>query len=372
MRVFTRRHITFGTYLSSWSRVLEYYSTPRRFQYHWDGILVNGIRQHLRFPLNYSPSAARLSLDAMREPLREIYQEFAFDIMYMATWGDFSLAAAKVAKELRVPYLATAIGNYENRFYNKPYSLPYRIQRELYEGSKLVLCVSNDLERKAQIMTDGKVPTWTWDSGVNMQHFAPSVKQRQQRRAELGIAENELLLTFVGRLVKEKGIYELLGAFGPLAKDGPQVKLALVGHAPRERRIRRKLRAEGLENRVIMVGGVPAAEIASYLNATDLFVFPSFNEGLPNVIKEACSCALPIVATNVGGIPEIVKDGVNGLLVPAQDVNALLLAIRKMVADPELLSKFGSAARESISREYDYRKNGQVLVNKIREIIASE
>lgn len=371
VRVFTRRHITFGTYLSSWSRVREYYATPRRFQYDWDGIPVTGIRLHFRFPLNYSTSATSISLRAVQGPLRNIYNEFPFDLMYMATWGDFSLASAKVAKELGVPYIASAIGGYENRYYNKPNSLPYRIQRELYEGSELVVCLSKDLEQKAQIITNGKAPTWTWNSGVDLQRFAPSAKRRQERRTELGIADDEMLLTFVGRLVKEKGVDELLNTFGTFAKEEPQAKLALVGHADRGRQIRRKLRAEGLEKRVLMTGGVPATEVVSYLNATDLFVFPSWDEGLPNVIKEAGACALPIVATNVGGIPEIIEDGMTGLLVPAHDQDALLKAMRELVADPGRRSRFGEAARKFISTKYNYHINGQLLVQKIKEIVAA-
>ena len=233
VRVFTRRHITFGTYVSSWSRVREYYAAPRHFEYDWDGIKVSGIRHHLWLPLNYSPGATRLTLNAMREPLRNIFKQLPFDLMYMATWGDFSLAAAKVARELGVPYLASAIGGYVNRYYNKPNSLPYRIQRELYDGSELVVCLSKDLERKVQIMTDGKVPTWSWDSGVDTQYFAPSIARRQQLRAALGVAEDDLLFTFVGRLVKEKGIYDLIRAFGTFAKEQPGAKLALIGHTHR-------------------------------------------------------------------------------------------------------------------------------------------
>lgn len=369
VRVFTRRHITFGTYLSSLSRIQEYYATPRYFHYDWDGIPVDGIRLHLRFPLNYSKSSVDLTYSAIREPLREIYGEFPFDLMYMATWGDFSLAAARVAKTLGVPYVATAIGGYENRYYNKPDSLPYRIQRELYLGSELVQCVSKDLERKIRIMTDGRVPTWTWESGVDLEQFAPSVERRQRRRADLCIAEDQILITFVGRLVKEKGIDELFDAFGVLAREEPRTKLALVGHAHKEGPIRRKLGAKGLEERVVMVGGVPAKEIPGYLNATDLFVFPSWNEGLPNAVKEASACALPIVATNVGGIPEIIEDGVTGLLVPPRSADALFEALRRLVADVDLCSKLGTAAREAVSKAWDYHKNGPLLVEKIRGII---
>ncbi len=369
VRVFTRRHITLGTYISSWSRVREYYMTPRCFQYDWDGIPVNGVQMHMLLPLNFSSSAVRISLNAVREPLKDIYKEFPFDLMYMATWGDFSLAAANVAKSLEVPYIATAIGGYENRYYDKPHSIPYKIQRELYEGSKLVLCVSRDLEQKAQFMTESSVPTCTWDAGVDMQHFKPSEERRRERCAELGIAEDELLLTFVGRLGEQKGIYELLSAFCILKKENQRVKLALVGHAKKKRLIEHKLRIEGLENHVLLVGGVPATQIVGYLNATDLFVFPSWHEGLPNVIKEASACALPIIATNVGGIPEIIKTGENGLLVPPRDPDALLEAMLLLVKDAELRSKFGAAARKRVSLDYDSQRNGGVLVNMIREII---
>lgn len=369
VRVFTRRHITLGTYLTSLSRVREYFATPRQFRYDWGGIPVTGIRLHFRFPLNYSPSAVHLSIHAMRAPLVNLYNEFPFDLMYMATWGDFSLAAAKVAAELGIPYLATAIGGYENRYYNKPMSLPYRIQRELYEGSKLVLCVSEDIERKAQIMTDGRVPTWTWDSGVDMQHFSPSLTCRKQRRTEIGIGENDLLFSFVGRLTKQKGISDLLSAFCELAKEQPRVKLLLVGHGRMERSIRQQLHCAGLETRVSLTGGVPADDIVNYLNASDIFVFPSWHEGLPNVVKEASACALPIIASNVGGIPEIIGDGQNGILVPPRNRGALLAAMRRLASDSDLRAKLGHAARKDVGLKYDYHTNGHLLVEKIRSIV---
>jgi glycosyltransferase involved in cell wall biosynthesis len=99
-------------------------------------------------------------------------------------------------------------------------------------------------------------------------------------------------------------------------------------------------------------------------------VFPSWNEGLPNVVKEASASALPIVATKVGGIPEIVEDGATGFLVPARDVDALREAIKTLVRDAELRSRFGMEARRRVCRDYDYHKNGALLAERIRTAVA--
>lgn len=370
IRVFTRRHITFGTYIKEWPRIREYYATQQHFHYDWDGIPVYGRRIHLRLPLNYSRSATRLTLNAIRTPLHDLFREFPFDLMYMATWGDFSLAAAGVAKELGVPYIASAIGNYVNRFYNKPNSLPYCIQRELYEGSKLVLCVSNDLNRKVQSMTDGIVPTVTWDSGVDTRHFTWSKERREQRRRELGVAKDEILFTFVGRLVKEKGIYELINAFAVISKEYPKSRLLLVGDTSEKSRILRKIKTQGIHNKVQLAGGVPATDIVNFLNATDIFVFPSWHEGLPNVVKEASACGLPIVATEVGGIPDVIENGVSGLLVPPDAPANLIGAIRKLVVDSTLRSRLGAAALKHVHAKFDYYLNGKLLAAMFKKIIA--
>lgn len=179
-------------------------------------------------------------------------------------------------------------------------------------------------------------------------------------RATLGLGEGTRLLVAVGRLSPEKGIDVLLAAIARLhGEGGRDLHLALVGEGPQARALRAQASRLGMAARVTFVGHVSTP--GDFLQAADIVVLPSRSEGIANVALEAMALGRPLVATAVGGTPEIVRDGASGLLVPADDAAALARAVERVLADPALAAHLARGARDHARAELSVTARGARL-----------
>jgi glycosyltransferase involved in cell wall biosynthesis len=160
-------------------------------------------------------------------------------------------------------------------------------------------------------------------------------------------------VVYVGRLVPQKGVYALVEAASRLRT--PAADVVFVGDGPGRPRLERLIRTLGVEERVHITGFIPHEQVPAVLASADLLVLPSVYEELGTVLVEALQAGLPVVATRVGGIPEVVEDGVTGLLVPAQDPAALAEAIDRALRDRAMAGRFRSAAAER-APSYDLKR----------------
>ena len=156
---------------------------------------------------------------------------------------------------------------------------------------------------------------------------------------------------FVSRLDRAKGVMVLLDAFRELATKWPKLELQLVGEGDASAALRNRVRELGLDGRV-KASGFAEGDVRVVLESFRIYVFPSFHEGLPYSILEAMRAGCTIVSTSVGGIPEILRDGVEGLLVPPRDPGALSRAIDRLLSDEDEARRLGRAARERFERNY--------------------
>ncbi|MDO5056231.1 MAG: glycosyltransferase [Lautropia sp.] len=159
-----------------------------------------------------------------------------------------------------------------------------------------------------------------------------------------------MLLLFVGRLVEHKNLPRLLDAFATLAHGRPQLRLLLVGSGPLGPSLMAHTTRLGLTGQVLMLG--ERDDVPALMAAADIVVAPSLREGLSNVILEAMALGRPIVATRVGGTPEAIDDGENGLLVDPLDTDALAAAMQRLVEDAPLRQRLGEAARHKVLEHY--------------------
>ena len=186
-------------------------------------------------------------------------------------------------------------------------------------------------------------------NAVDTKLFKPSSNGTNlQLRSKYGIKEKDILILFVGYLDVFKGIFEILEAFHNIKKANKNVKLLIVGTGPQERDMKRKVLELNLKRFVFFTGGLNHHDLPGYYQEADIFVLPSYTEGLPLSILEAMSCGLPIITTNVGGIPEIIESGFNGFMVSPQDSNELKEKLEILVNDSNLRSKFGSRSVDLI------------------------
>jgi len=172
----------------------------------------------------------------------------------------------------------------------------------------------------------------------------------------------------VGRLVPAKDYHTLIIAFNKLLEDGLNIDLIFVGDGPERSRLESLVQDLNISNHVKFAGF--QEDVRSFLNEFDLFVLSSITEGIPVAMLEAMAMGVPVVATRVGGIPEVIQDNVNGLLVECRNPEMLAGAIKQLIDDNSLREKIGGAGHEkvkcSFSREAICSQYEQLYVDLLR------
>jgi len=211
-------------------------------------------------------------------------------------------------------------------------------------------------------------------SGVDLQRFNPAVaiEARTDMRRRLGIAETALVIIFVGRVTRDKGVVELMTAFRMLREHYDNIHLVLVGPLEPERDPlpSETLDALSTDAQVHTVGFVSQPE--QYLAIADIFCLPSYREGFGSVVIEAGAMNLPTAATHVTGVVDAVVDGETGILVPPKDVAALTWALRTMVESPELRCRMGQAARLHVVKHFDAKVINQAVIDEYYRLVRRE
>jgi glycosyltransferase involved in cell wall biosynthesis len=204
------------------------------------------------------------------------------------------------------------------------------------------------------------VPTHCLPNGVDLARFRPvDPETRIQLRRRLGLPLEALVVLYVGRLEPIKGADLLLHAWASFVgrNVGRAPMLALAGDGSEREMLTGLSRSLGIERSVRFLGVVGAGsmetqQVADWLNAADLFVLPSRSEGVSNALLEALACGLPALATAVGGSPEVIEDGVNGVLVPPEDAGLLADGLLHLARDPDHARTLGAAARQTIEARF--------------------
>jgi colanic acid/amylovoran biosynthesis glycosyltransferase len=170
-------------------------------------------------------------------------------------------------------------------------------------------------------------------------------------------------LISVGRLTDVKGYPLLLEAVAHLVAEGRDVRLRLVGDGPDSRQLQQRAQQLGIAERVLFEGWKNQEELRQLYAGSDLCVLSSFSEGVPVVLMEAMATGVPCVAPRITGVPELIRDGVEGLLVTPANVDDLAAAIASLIDNPELRRQMATRSRERIADQYELRKNVLRLSN---------
>lgn len=193
-------------------------------------------------------------------------------------------------------------------------------------------------------------------NGIDTTYFDPHFytdHAKAELRSSLKISVKDVVFCFIGRMVADKGVSELIRAFNNVQTHLPQAKLLLIG--PHERDL--DPLDEDSERQIAENPGIIwrdfQNDVRPYLAISDMFVFPSYREGFPNVVMQAGAMGLPCIVSNINGCNEIIRHGENGLIVPVKDVQALQAAMEQMTQNQELREKLKSNARPIITNNYD-------------------
>ncbi len=180
----------------------------------------------------------------------------------------------------------------------------------------------------------------------------PPEDEIRAARIALGLSEEEAVILAAGRLSREKGHADLITAAAELSRMGdlPPFRVVIVGDGPERGALSRQAEALGIANKVVFAGF--QRNMAPYFAMARMLALPSHSEGSPNVVLEAMAAGLPIAATSVGGVPEILEHRTTGLLVPGHDSAALAGALREVLTNPELGQRLGESAQAESRRGY--------------------
>ncbi len=188
-------------------------------------------------------------------------------------------------------------------------------------------------------------------NAVDLSRFQSNGRDPVQKRRELGFAPDEFLIATVGRLSPEKAQGDLLTAFGQVVSEFPKARLLIVGDGPLRSELEEKARLLPADT-VSFVGF--RRDVHEIMPIIDLFALSSLTEGLPNVVLEAFACGKPVVATAVGGVPEIVEHGVSGLLVPPDRPATFAQAIARCLEAPQVGAAMGFAGYERVNSKFSF------------------
>lgn len=286
--------------------------------------------------------------------------------------GIVGMLAAKLA---RVPVrLHTVAGlplietiGFKRKILNFVEKLTYGCATKVYPNSYglLGIIIQNNFckSKKLKVIANGS------SNGIDTEHFNPdliSLEQKVNLKNELGIAANDFVFLFIGRLVKDKGINEMIFAFEKLQTEISTIKLLLVGNfeVDLDPLLPTTINSINTNPNIILVGF--QNDVRPYFSISNCLVFPSYREGFPNVVLQAGAMELPSIVSDINGCNEIIEDDRNGLIIPVKNENALFEAMKKMIIETTLANKMKTNCRQMIVSKYDQKLVWEAILLEYR------
>jgi len=204
--------------------------------------------------------------------------------------------------------------------------------------------------------------------GIDLAHYNPELPE-VQTEAERIRKPGVFTFVFIGRLVRDKGINELVEAFERLNKEIPAIRLTLVGRQEPELDPLKPETIAKIDNNKNIEAVGQQSDVRPWLAASDAFVFPSYREGFPNVVIEAGAMCLPSIVTDINGSREIIIEGKNGTIIPPRDADALYMAMKSFLEYPDIRTEMATNARPLIASRYEQSYVRRCLKEYYREIL---
>lgn len=238
--------------------------------------------------------------------------------------------------------------------------------KRVLKNADSVIALTNDMKERMQNLYLRDV--FVIPNGIEFARFQGLTKEKA--RQKLMVRHDESIILFTGTLKSVKGLNYLIEAMSIIFRENPKARLVLIGDGPQRQNLERLARELNLAGQTSFIGRVSNESIPEYMAASDVFVLPSLSEGLPVVSLEAMASGLPIVATKIGGLPEIIKEGENGFLVEPRSPKEIAERVLFLLRDDELRRKISENNRHR-AMAYDWRN----IVDKIelvyREVLSS-
>ena len=258
----------------------------------------------------------------------------------------------------------------KRRLLNLVEKLTYLLATKVYPNSYGLknIILENRFTKKSKL----KVIANGSSNGINLNFFKHSNISKEVivgLKSHLGILENDFVYVFVGRLVGDKGVNELVKAFTQIANFNKSFKLLLVGHLESELDPldENTLTTIDVENQILVVGF--QKDVRPYLCISNVLAFPSYREGFPNVVMQAGAMDLPSIVTNINGCNEIIEDMHNGLIIESKDIESLKKAMLNIFEDKKLYKTCSQNARKVISSKYEQKLYWNALLQEYNTLL---
>jgi teichuronic acid biosynthesis glycosyltransferase TuaC len=357
-------------YVPVWcQRILMLSATGPVIQHEtWNGLEIHRpayfsirSRRHLWFQSRSASLAAAAICEAL-------HRRYLFDVVLSTGFGPAAHVSQYVAGRVGRRSVAWAIGS-------DVHTMPHlsdenmRLFRHNVRHSHLILATSEALRREILKICPWARHAHTFYRGIELPVLRPAAERPAIRR-DLGLAADRTYMLTAGDVARTKGSEEFYGCFRQLATRWPALAAVWVGDGAEANALRRLAAQDGLTDRFTITGQVPRARVLEFMQAADVMAFPSHAEGLPNVVMEAMAAGLPVVATGVGGIPEIIIGGVTGLRTPVKDIAGMAAGVERVLRDPVGARRRAEAAQHLIRSHFDVGRNAPVLLSILEGVAA--
>ncbi len=245
--------------------------------------------------------------------------------------------------------------------------LTYRCATKVYPNSNGLLDIITENKycsvAKLKVIANGS------SNGIDTEYFNPilfSETQNLELKKQLALSVSNFVFVFVGRLVSDKGINEMVSAFKIVNENHPNAKLILVGDYESDLDPLQPLTLDEIQtnNSIITVGF--QSDVRLYLAIADVLVFPSYREGFPNVVMQAGAMGLPAIVSNINGCNEIIVEGKNGTIIPVKNTSAMIEKMELLMIDENYFKKLKSSAREMIVLRYEQKLVWEAILQEYK------
>ena len=291
-----------------------------------------------------------------RKKIKEVYKAFKPDIVHAHYATSYGMLGSLLKHK---PYLISVWGSDVFEFPQASFINKIILKRNLSKATRL-FSTSKIMGLETKKYTNKKVETVPF--GVDITKFHPVPQKKESTIITLGIIKT---------LELNYGINYLLDAFKLIISkyDTIKFKLTIAGDGSQKEALKKQVHELNIEDLVDFKGQINQTEVADCFNQMDIAIIASLAESFGVSAVEAAACGIPVVATNVGGLPEVVLDGKTGLLCPSKNPQALANQISKLIEDSDLRKKMGKEARKFVVKNYNWEKNVDLMMTHYQSIM---
>jgi teichuronic acid biosynthesis glycosyltransferase TuaC len=309
-------------------------------------------------------SSGKLLYARLLRRIRKLHSVKPIDVIHAHAALPCGHAAALLSTSLNIPFVVTVHGlDVFNNCHlgGIPAAWRRKVSADVYRAARNVVCISGKVQEILKAGTPAETCSTIVHNGVNPSLFSPNPAEGRPFDPEILIA---------GTLLRSKGHELVLRALGKLRASFPQLQCRIIGEGPDRARFEALVRELGIAQQVQFVGRQRRIEVAEAMRRCTIFVLPSRNEGLGCVYLEAMSCGKAVIGCQGQGIDEVIEHRKNGWLVPAEGLEELVQGFSALLGSPELRTRIGTAARQTIVERFTLSHQAQHLVRIYRQAVA--